>query len=212
LSQFATTKGTDQSYTSNVKTFFEFCDSFLIDPQQASPIDIARYIAWLGKRGSVAVASLQPYLSSINKYLQDHALPPVTLGPLVSRVRKGLANCQEDLEPLPHRLPLPAPVALEILELAESLQLSVQFHWSDPDLDLLRAVVAAITAYMFFNRGECGACSLHGDIVVDNDFVTLLLRDEKGKKALGAGRRNVRQIPCIEAPRFAAILRSLFTG
>jgi hypothetical protein len=212
LFQSATSKGTDQNYTSNLKTFFEFCDISLIDPKQVSPIDIARYIAWLGKKGTVAAASLQPYLSSINKYLQDHALPPVALGPLVAGVRKGLANCQEDLAPLPQRLPLPAPVALEILELAESLQLSVQFHWSDPDLDLLRAAVATITAYMFFNRGECGACALHGDIVVDNDFVTLLLRDEKGKKALGAGQRNVRQIPCSKAPRFAALLRAFFAG
>ncbi len=68
----------------------------------------------------------------------------------------------------------------------------MQFDWPDPDMDLLRAAIATITAYMFFNRGECGACALHGDIVVDNDFVTLLLRDEKGKKALEACRRNVR--------------------
>ena len=68
----ATTKGTDQNYTSNLKTFFEFCDTSLIDPQEVSTIDIARYIAWLGKRGTVVAASLQPYLSSINKYLQDH--------------------------------------------------------------------------------------------------------------------------------------------
>ncbi len=74
------------------------------------------------------VASLQPYLASINKYLQDHTLPPVALGPLVSGVRKGIANCQEDLARLLQRLPLPAPVAFEILELAGSLQLSVQFN------------------------------------------------------------------------------------
>ena len=84
LFQSATTKGTDQNYTSNLKTFFEFCDTSLIDPKQVSPIDIARYIAWLGKRGTLVAASLQPYLSSINKYLQDYALPPVALGPLVA--------------------------------------------------------------------------------------------------------------------------------
>ena len=84
LFQSATTKGTDQNYTSNLKTFFEFFDTSLIDPKQASPIDIARCIAWLGKRGRVAAASLQPYPSSINMYLQNHALPPVALGPLVA--------------------------------------------------------------------------------------------------------------------------------
>jgi len=67
----------------------------------------------------VAASSLQPYLSSINNYMQDHALPPVALGSLVSGVRKGLANCQEDLAPLAPRLSMPAPVAFEILELAK---------------------------------------------------------------------------------------------
>ena len=94
LFQSAATKGMDQNYSSNLKSFFEFCDTSLLDPKQVSPIEIARYIAWLGKRGTVAVASMQPYLSYINKYLQDHALPLVAIGYLVSRVRKGLANCQ----------------------------------------------------------------------------------------------------------------------
>ncbi len=88
----------------------------------------------------------------------------------------------------------------------------MEFHWSDPDLDLLRAAIATITSYVFFNRGECGACALRGDIVVDDSFVTLLLRKEKDKKALGTGQRNVRQIPCSEAPRFAALLRAFFAG
>ncbi len=164
------------------------------------------------EEGDSRSSSLQPYLFSINKYLQDHALPPVALGTLVSGVRKGLENCQEDMCILSQRLPLPAPVALEILELAEGLQRSVEFHWSDPDLDLIGALVATITSYLFFNRGECGACAERGDIVVDENFITLLLRHEKGKKALGAGRRNVRQIPCNVVPRIAALMRAFFVG
>ena len=49
LFQSATTKGTDHYYTTNLKSFFEFCTIALLDPQKASPIDIARYIAWLEK-------------------------------------------------------------------------------------------------------------------------------------------------------------------
>ena len=60
----------------------------------------------------------------------------------------------------------------------------MQFHWTDPDLNLLRVAVATITAYMFFNRGECGACALRDDIAVDNNLITLVLEQEKGKKAL----------------------------
>ena len=37
LFQSATTKGTDQNYTSNLKSFFEFCHSSLLDPQKVSP-------------------------------------------------------------------------------------------------------------------------------------------------------------------------------
>ncbi len=94
----------------------------------------------------------------------------------------------------------------------QCLQRSVEFHWSDPDLDLLRASVATITSYLFFNREECGACAERGDIVVDENFITLLLRHEKGKNALGAGRRNVRQIPCNVVPRIAALLRAFLDG
>jgi len=120
---------TDPNYNSNLKRFFELCDVSLLDPRKVSPVDIDRYIAWLGKRGILAYASLTPYISSINNYLQDHALPPVAfIGPLVLVVGKGLATCQEVLAPLHQRLPLPASVAFEILELAETLHLTVEFH------------------------------------------------------------------------------------
>ncbi len=84
LFQSSTTSRTDHNYSSSLKSLFEFYTVSILDPQQGTPIDIARYIAWLGKRGTFAAASLQPYMSSINKYLQDHALPPVALGTLES--------------------------------------------------------------------------------------------------------------------------------
>ncbi len=61
---------------------------------------------------------MHPYLYAISRLLLDHALPPDALGPLVTGVRKGLSNRQEDSQPRPQRLPLPAPIALAILELA----------------------------------------------------------------------------------------------
>jgi predicted HicB family RNase H-like nuclease len=54
----ATTNDTDQNFTSNLKSFFEFCNISLLDPQKAYLIDIARYIAWLGKRETTDVASV----------------------------------------------------------------------------------------------------------------------------------------------------------
>ena len=119
LFQSALTFSTYVHYSSNLSGFFKFCNLFLIDPLQVTPVDIARCIAWLGQRGTVAATSLTPYLSAINRFLQDHALPLVALGSFVARVRKGLANCQIDTAPLPEWLPLPAPVAFAILELGE---------------------------------------------------------------------------------------------
>ena len=125
LFQSALTTRTRGNYSSNLASFYTFCDTSLLDPLAVGPIDIARYVAWLGQRGTVAAESLQPYLSAINRLLLDNALPPVALGPLVTGVRKGLSNCQEDSQPRPQRLPLPAPVALAILELAKRLLLVV---------------------------------------------------------------------------------------
>ena len=101
----------------------------------------------------MAVESMHPYLSDINKLLLDHALPPVALGPRVTGVRKGLSNCQEDSQLRPQRMPLPAPVALAILELGERLLLIVIWKVEDPNMLLLRAAAASIASYLFFNRG-----------------------------------------------------------
>jgi len=182
---------------------------FLINPLEATPVDIARYLAWLGQRGTIAADSLQPYLSAINRYLQDHAREPVALGPLVARVRKGLANSQEDTRPLPERVPLPAQVACAILELGEQLLREIR-SGTDPRVPLLRAAVATIASYMFFNRGACGAGALRGDLTVSDAHISLLLRNEKGHKKLGPGQYHSRQIACRAVPRIAAVLRAFF--
>jgi hypothetical protein len=173
-------------------------------------VDVARYVAWLGLRGTVAADSLQPYLSAVNRFLTDHALPPVALGPLVSGVRKGLANSQEDIAPLPERLALPAQVVLDVLRLAETL-LDMGLHRADPQASLLRAAVATIATYTFFNRGECGTAALTGDLVVTKAHITLLLREEKGRKDVRAGHRNSRQISVHDAPRVARVLGRFLT-
>ncbi len=81
----------------------------------------------------MAAESLHPYRSAINRLLLDNALPPVAIGPLVSGVRKSLSNCQEDSQPRPQCLPLPAPVAFVILELPERLLLIVIWKVEDPN-------------------------------------------------------------------------------
>ena len=102
-------------------------------------------------------------------------------------MRKGLEKCQRDENSTPKCLPIPAPVALSILEGAEHMLPSVQWGPRDPRLQVMRSSVAFTTSYIFFNRGECSALCLAKDIVVTNDYITLRVRVEKGCKTLRAG-------------------------
>jgi hypothetical protein len=143
----------------------------------------------------------------------DHGKPPVALGPLIDVVRKGLANCQRDLAPTPKRHPLPAPVAVAILAKAEALLKVV--HWDCPRADnntLLRACIASIAFYVFFCKGECGACARSEDLVVNDTHVTFRLNKEKGQQHLREGRKNTRQILVDDMPRVAKAIRDFFEG
>ncbi len=76
----------------------------------------------------------------------------------------------------------------------------------------MRASVASIGSYIFFNRGECSTLYITEDLVVTNDHITLRLREEKGNKALCAGMRNTRHIACSDMPRVGNQLRAYFAG
>jgi hypothetical protein len=52
---------------------------------------MARYIAWIGERGTVKATSLQSYLSAVNDFFKDHGVEPVAQCDLVAKVRRGLA-------------------------------------------------------------------------------------------------------------------------
>jgi hypothetical protein len=172
-------------YGLNMTGFFRFCKESAIKPLDITNADIAWYLSWMAEQEKVAADSIQPCIYAINKFLLDHGKPPVALGPLIDSVRKGLAICQRDLAPTPERLILPAPVALAILEKAETLLKVVQ--WDCPTANnntLLRAFVASIVSYVFFCRGECGACARSGDLVGNITNVTLRLNKEKGKQHL----------------------------
>jgi hypothetical protein len=135
----------------------------------------------MADQGTVAANNLQPYLFAINKFLLDHGKPPVALGPIIDGARKGVVNCQRDLAPTPERLPLPAPVALAILEKVEALLKVVQWDCLTANNNtLLRACAASIASYVFFPRGECGAYARSEDLAVNTTHVTLRLNKEKG--------------------------------
>jgi hypothetical protein len=203
---------TYKNYGSAPTGFIEFCGETGVDPLEVTPVEIARYIVWLEERGTVEAGSLQTYLSAINRFLSNHARAPMALGPMIKNVMKGLANCQQDLAPTLEWVPLPAPVALAILILAEKLLGTIQWDHSDQRLPLLRAYIASVSSYMFFNRGECSSTNLSSDLIADDSHITLRLRNEKGHKARNKGQQSVRQIAVLDAPRPAAAIAAFFTG
>ncbi len=50
------------------------------------------------------------------------------------------------------------------------------------------------------------------DLVATNEHITLRLREKKGKKALCAGLRSIRQIACSKLPRVGNLLCAYFAG
>ena len=64
---------------------------------------------------------------------------------------------------------------------------------------------------MFFNRGQGNSTALSKNLIIDDAHITFRLLNEKGHKARNKGRRTVRQIAVLDAPRLAAALAAYFT-
>jgi hypothetical protein len=146
------------TYDSSLRQFLIFCTEENLAPLQATPATMVRYTAWLALHGRVAASSLQPYFSAVNKFFRDHQRQPVAVGELLADARRGLEILQERRIPATSRLPLPAPVALNILLAAASL--STTLTWttaSMPQLRVFRACLAVCVNYSFFCRAETGA-------------------------------------------------------
>jgi hypothetical protein len=129
---------------------------------------MVRYTAWFGVLGTMAASSLQPYYSAVNKFFRDHKRPPIAVGELLADARRGLEMLQRPLVPADTRVPLPVPVALDILLAANTLRDNLA--WSPAALSLLqrfRACLVVCDNYTFFCRAETCARCLTGDLIVD---------------------------------------------
>ncbi len=98
LFQFALQLGAYRNAALTWRDFLAFAKR-TPSPLDITNIDIALYVSLTSEQGTVAANSLQSYLYAINKFLLNHGKPPVTLGQMITGVRKGLANCQGDLAP-----------------------------------------------------------------------------------------------------------------
>jgi hypothetical protein len=156
------------NYDSALRQYFAFCAEENLSPLQATPVTMVRYAAWLGLFGTVAARSMQPHFSAVKKYFRDHQLQPIAVGDMLADARRGFAMLQHRLVPSDTRLPLPAPVALDIMLAADAFRDNLT--WSPATLPLLerfRACLAVCVNYTFFSRAETGACCLTGDLSVD---------------------------------------------
>jgi site-specific recombinase XerD len=66
-------KSTSDTYNSAIKPYFEFGEEQGQPPLAATAATMARYIAWIGERGTIKTTSLQPYLSAVNGFFRDYS-------------------------------------------------------------------------------------------------------------------------------------------
>jgi hypothetical protein len=103
-------KSTSDTNTNAIKPYFHFCEEQGLPPLAATAATMARYIAWIGERGTIKATSMQPYLLALNGFFKDHGAKPVAQGDLVAKVRRGLAASQVPLHRSRRRLYLPARI------------------------------------------------------------------------------------------------------
>eukprot|EP00873_Tetraselmis_striata_P037289 jgi/Tetstr1/457553/TSEL_044122.t1 len=161
---------TFRSYAGRLSQFAEFChDSENISPLEATTATNVRYVAWIGERGHIGAKSLQPYLSAINTFFEQHNLDPIAKDSMhLAAARRGLMLRQRRLEAAPLRVPLPADVAYSFVERAELIV-------SDPTTEYqfnFRALVASVVnwyraemrvgeAEMRHRHGKMWPCDSH---------------------------------------------------
>lgn len=209
LATAALDPGTYATYGSAIRPFFQFCEEQRIHPLSVTAVEICRYVAWQGIRGSVAAKSLQQYLSAINKFLADHGYEPTALGALVASVRRGLSGAQIDLDPADVRIALPPEAIVAFIAGAKAIRDALP-RWSapaTPRILLFRAFLACAVNFLFFQRGEAGTACRTGDLLVHPGGIHLFCNDYKGARGVAPVRKPVHNLPVSAFADLADLLR-----
>jgi hypothetical protein len=116
---------------------------------------------------------------------------------------------QHRLVPTASRLPLPAPVALDILQAVATLRDTLT--WTPdalPQLQRFRACLAICVNDIFFCRAETGARCQTGDLIVDrpSQQICLFVRKSKGDQRRDTGDKLVFAIPIAANPTLVDLL------
>jgi hypothetical protein len=119
---------------------------------------MARYIAWIGERGTIKATSLQPYLSTVKGFFKDHGAESFAQGDLVAKVRRGLAESQVSLQPSCTCMYMAARIIVSSLRMAKDLRTQLIETWTQAQSDLillLRACLATVLmSTTFLSRGS----------------------------------------------------------
>jgi hypothetical protein len=83
----------------------------------SSVLVYAVYLGWLQEEDKVHARSLQPYMSTINQVNVVFGFPPMAVGQLVRLARRGFGEVEGESSALVCRVPLPADVVMQILNL-----------------------------------------------------------------------------------------------
>jgi hypothetical protein len=97
----------------------------MLTPLAATPAHMARYVKWLGQLGIVNASSLQPYFSAVNGFFKGHRLEMVTLGDLVTKVRKRLPASHLTIDETLVREHMPASIVVQALRMAQALRIQL---------------------------------------------------------------------------------------
>jgi hypothetical protein len=147
------------TYSNATKPHLLFWEEQGLPPLAATAATMARYIAWIGERGTIKATSMQPYLSLVNGFFKDHGAKPVAQDDLVAKVRWGLAASQVSLHPCRTRLDLASRILVSSLRPAKDLRTQLTKTWTQALSDLIllfRACLATVLLSTFFCRGGAG--------------------------------------------------------
>eukprot|EP00873_Tetraselmis_striata_P013481 jgi/Tetstr1/433745/TSEL_022964.t1 len=74
---------TAMSFYGCMKQCFRSCEEEQRPAMAAYPGTTARYVTWLGNMGTIKASILQPYVSAVNNFFEEHGREPRALGDLV---------------------------------------------------------------------------------------------------------------------------------
>jgi hypothetical protein len=206
-------KSTSDTYNNAIKPYFQFCEEQGLPPLAATTATIARYIAWIGERGTIKATSMQPYLSTVCGCFKDHGADPVAQGDLVAKVRRGHAASQVTLQPSRTRMYLPARIMVSSLGMAKDLRTQLTQTWTHAQSDLIlvfRACLATVLLSTFFCRGGEGVECRYGHLLCTPTGGILLYHGaRKGQRGTSTERRLLCELPDSAHPNIAELLKYL---